>query len=107
MKAGLAIATLAFALLNAPALAQEAGEPAKGLAVARTLCAGCHAIQSSDWASPNLLAPPFDRIANVPGMTAMALNSFLQSSHETMPNIMVPPDEKWHLIAYILSLKTN
>jgi hypothetical protein len=53
------------------------------------------------------LAPPFDRIANVPGMTAMALNNFLQSSHETMPNIMVPPDEKWHLIAYILSLKTN
>ena len=39
------------------------------------------------------------------GMTAIALNHLMHSSHETMPLIMLAPDEQWHLVAYIISLR--
>ena len=38
-------------------------------------------------------------------MTAIALNHLMHSSHETMPLIMLAPDEQWHLVAYIISLR--
>ena len=50
---------------------------------------------------------PFAEIANVPGMTAMALQVALQSPHKTMPNLMLEPDELRNLIAYFLTLKTG
>jgi cytochrome c len=105
------IATLMalIALVGGPnaAVAQEAGEPARGLRVALRLCAECHAVRRNEQQSPKLTAPPFTRIANMPGMTALALNHLLHSSHETMPNIMIPPEEQWHLVAYILSLRSR
>jgi mono/diheme cytochrome c family protein len=101
----LASAVLTGGLVRASA--QESGEPTRGLEVARQLCAACHAVVKGEPASPNILAPPFERVANVPGMTAMALNHLLHSSHETMPNVMVPPDDQWHLVAYILSLRAR
>jgi mono/diheme cytochrome c family protein len=85
--------------------AQESGEPRRGLAVARAHCAGCHAVERGQRSSPNPFAPPFDRVANIPGMTAIALNHLMTSSHETMPLIVLPPDEQWHLVAHILSLR--
>ena len=50
---------------------------------------------------------PFAEIANVPGMTATALQVALQSPHKTMPNLMLEPDELRNLIAYFLTLKTR
>ena len=47
----------------------------------------------------------FVQVANVPGMSAMALHVALQSPHKTMPNVMFEPDELRNLIAYILTLK--
>ena len=38
-------------------------------------------------------------------MTAMALNHLLHSSHKSMPLIIVPPEDQWHLVAHILSLR--
>jgi mono/diheme cytochrome c family protein len=107
MKFRVAIVTMVVALSGAVghAPAQEGGEPAKGLNVALHLCAGCHAVRRGQEVSPNILAPPFERVANVPGMTAISLNHLLHSSHETMPNIMIPPEDQWHLVAYILSLR--
>ena len=57
--------------------------------------------------SPNPIAPPFVRVVNIPGITAMALNHLMHSSHKTMPNIMVEPEDQWHLVSYILSLQTR
>lgn len=87
--------------------AQESGDPARGLTVARELCGSCHAVRRGQEVSPNPVAPPFVRVANIPGMTAMALNHLMHSSHKTMPNIILAPEDQWHLVAYILSLQTR
>ena len=97
-----AVALLAFGTV---AQAQESGEPKRGLAVARANCAGCHAITRGERSSPNPLAPPFERVANIPGMTPLALNHLMHSSHETMPLIILPPEEQWNLVAHIMSLR--
>jgi hypothetical protein len=44
-------------------------------------------------------------IAATPGMTSIALTAALLTSHRLMPNIMLEPDERRDVIAYILSLK--
>jgi len=91
--------------LAAVAQAQEGGEPRRGLAVARAHCAACHGVVRGDSTSLNPLAPPFQRIATVPGMTPLALNHLMHSAHRTMPLIILPPEEQWHLVAYIMSLR--
>jgi mono/diheme cytochrome c family protein len=85
--------------------AQESGEPKRGLAVAREHCAGCHAVAPGERTSPNPFAPPFEDMANLSGMTAIALNHLLHSSHESMPLLVLAPDEQWHIVAHILSLR--
>ena len=98
-------AMVALLALGGVAQAQESGEPKRGLAVARANCASCHAVARGEQSSPNPLAPPFQRVANLPGVTALALNHLMHSSHKTMPLIILPPEEQWHLVAYILSLR--
>ena len=41
----------------------------------------------------------------MPGMTGIALSAMLNTSHRSMPNIMLEADEQANIIAYILSLK--
>jgi cytochrome c len=89
------------------AQAQEAGEPQRGLKVARVNCASCHAVGRGEQLSPNQLAPTFQRVANMPGMTPIAINHLMHSAHKTMPLIILPPEEQWHLVAYIVSLRTR
>jgi hypothetical protein len=55
--------------------------------------------------SPNSEAPPFPMLATSPGMTTIALTAALLTSHRLMPNIILEPDERRDVIAYILSLK--
>jgi mono/diheme cytochrome c family protein len=99
----LAVAALAAGVGSATA--QEIGQPPKGLAVAERLCADCHAIGRKEATSPNPAAPRFEAIAASRGMSATALNAALQTSHRTMPNIILEPDDLRNLIAYILSLR--
>jgi mono/diheme cytochrome c family protein len=85
--------------------AQEIGQPGRGLALAQRLCSQCHAVRKEQAQSPNENAPRFQVIASVPGMTSIALSAALNTSHRTMPNIMLQPDEQADVIAYILTLK--
>ena len=62
--------------------AQE-GDVREGLAVAQRSCAACHGTRAGQ-PSANATAPTFDAIANVPGMTAIALQASLQTSHRSM-----------------------
>jgi mono/diheme cytochrome c family protein len=101
-----ATALISLALVVS-AQAQESGEPRRGLAVARTQCAGCHAVGRGESRSALPTAPPFERVANTPGMTPIALNHLLHSSHETMPNIILSADDESHLVAYIWNLRKN
>jgi cytochrome c len=91
-------------LFAAPVAAQEAGEPQAGAAYAKQYCAKCHAIADED-ASPEHTAPRFKDVANTSGMTATALTVWLQTSHPTMPNIILEPNDMSNVVAYILSLK--
>jgi len=98
-------AAFASALPIAHGNAQEVGQPGRGLASSRQLCADCHAVQKEQARSPNDNAPPFQTIASTPGMTAIALSAMLNTPHRTMPNVMLAADEQADIVAYILSLK--
>src|SRR5690348_13558481 len=96
---------LAFSLGSRLSVAQEVGSAARGFALAQQVCAECHAVQKQQDKSPNEDAPAFKVIASVPGMTATALSAALHTSHETMPNLVLTPDELSDVVAYVLSLK--
>jgi mono/diheme cytochrome c family protein len=87
--------------------AQEAGDLRAGLSLAREVCSSCHAVLAGEAGSPDREAPTFEQISRVPGMTAMALRVALQTSHATMPNIMLEPDELRDVVAYIVSLQSR
>jgi mono/diheme cytochrome c family protein len=99
------IAFLATMLGSAHVRAQGDGEPAKGLALARQVCVVCHAIEKGQISSPNPAAPRFNTIANVPGMTPLALTVALRTSHRSMPNLVLEDEELRNIAAYIVSLK--
>jgi mono/diheme cytochrome c family protein len=101
----LAIGVLAFGAAGHSAWGVEGGDPDKGLGLAQEVCAECHAIEKGDDVSPTALAPTFEAIATTPGMTPTALGLLLRTPHETMPNLVLSPDELVDVIAYILSLK--
>ena len=91
-------------LLMTPAgvYARDPGNPQNGQAIAQKSCVACHAGNGS---SPNLKAPPFARLARTSGMTAVALRAALQTSHQTMPNLVLRKGDREDVIAYILSLQ--
>ena len=99
------VATIALPLATAPGQAQDVAQPGRGLARAQQLCAQCHAVEKEQARSPNGNAPRFQAVAAVPGMTATALAVALNTSHRSMPNIMLAADEQADIIAYILTLK--
>ena len=94
---------LSFAALSGVA-AQATGDPQAGAAYAKQYCAKCHTIAGEN-KSPEPTAPRFKDVANTSGMTATALRVWLQTSHPTMPNIILEPKELSNVVAYILSLK--
>lgn len=91
--------------LPASLSAQETGDARQGLAFAREACAACHAVERRQSSSPNPQAPSFEAIASMRSTTGMALSAFLQTSHPTMPNLILETDEIANVVAYILSLK--
>jgi mono/diheme cytochrome c family protein len=103
--ARLSFAVIGMAVAVHYAQARELDLQHKGRILARQVCGACHAVQAQAFGSPNSRAPSFATIAATPGMTAMALNVFLNTSHRTMPNIIVTPDQTKEIVAYILSLK--
>jgi mono/diheme cytochrome c family protein len=107
MKAQVALIALASATPLEPAaiVAQDAPDVGHGREIARTICAACHVVSKDQIASPNSEAPPFPALAATPGVTTIALTAALLTSHRQMPNIVLQPDGRRDVIAYILSLK--
>lgn len=95
---------LSSVALLANAYAQQLGNPREGRRLAHQLCVQCHGVDNKAYSS-NPAAPAFDEIANIPGMTGMALTSALRTSHQSMPNLIVKERDAHDIIAYILSLK--
>jgi mono/diheme cytochrome c family protein len=106
MKIRFVLVALSAALLApTPSLAQDADDVRHGREIAQTICAACHVVAKGQLVSPNSEAPPFPVLAATPGMTTIALTAALLTSHRQMPNIILQPDERRDVIAYILSLK--
>ncbi len=91
-------------LAGAPSLAQSA-DVDRGRQQASHLCSDCHAVGPLADPGAARVGPPFSEVAKTKGMTAMALSVWLQTSHPTMPNIMLTPETREDIIAYILSLR--
>lgn len=91
----------------APALAVELGDAARGLEYARNACSKCHLVENNGPYSANPDSPSFQDIANSPGMTGTAIAVWLQTSHPTMPDLIIPPQDTDDLIAYITSLRNK
>ena len=95
----------AFSIVTPARQGINIGDVHRGLAYAQKFCAECHDVLRSDAASPSRLAPPFEKIANTPGMSVTALTVWSRTSHPTMPNFVIEPNNMDDLIAYILTLK--
>ena len=95
------------AALAAVAAGAKAQDIAAGQhAFAREACNACHVVEFEQGAFRRfVIGPAFRDIANTPGMTATALQVFLTSSHPRMPNLLLTPEEKANVVAYILSLR--
>jgi mono/diheme cytochrome c family protein len=98
------LAATASSLTTYPLRAQE-GDVGRGAEIARTICSACHAVSTPRAMSRNAEAPPFWKLATTPGMTSIALSAALMTSHRSMPNIILEPEQRRDVIAYILSLK--
>ena len=104
MKTVTVLAAALLLALESEVLAQDADVEA-GAAYAGEVCAACHAVLANEQHSPLPQAPNFQSVADTPGMTELALSVWLQSSHPTMPNIILEQDDMRNVIAYIRSLK--
>lgn len=106
MNVRLSIAILgAAALMCSPVVAQEPGSAKLGQQLAETVCAECHAVGRDALRSPNRMAPTFEAVANMPGMTALAIRVWLRSAHREMPNLVLMPDEVDDVTAYLDTLR--
>lgn len=90
---------------TAPAVAQEAGDPHRGLGFAKGYCSECHAVGPNETVSPSPGLASFNTIANTPGMTGAALTVWLQTPHGRMPSFVISRQDRDDVVAYILSLK--
>ncbi len=102
----LIIAAMIWATVN-NAQAAQVGSAQQGLRVAREACSECHLVDNVTGRSTNLDAPTFETIAKTPGLTRAALAASLETSHRTLPNVVIKGDDYDNIIAYILSLKES
>jgi mono/diheme cytochrome c family protein len=101
----LAVVSLGF--FTAATIAAHAQDTRHGLALARQVCAECHAVQAQELKSPNPKSPTFPELAATPGMTSAALTVALTTPHAGMPMFRLSAEQRADLIAYILSLKQS
>lgn len=104
MTAGILVAT--FASDAGTASAQDLpGDPGKGLELATSVCANCHAIEAGLRDSGAGGAPAFQSIADNPTATPLALRVFLGTPHRNMPDLILTEAERDDVIAYIVGLR--
>jgi mono/diheme cytochrome c family protein len=99
-------ALLFIRLHNASAATLLPDSASPGHRLADAWCKQCHAIDAGTAGASNP-APDFAAIASQPSTTALSLKVFLKTSHRSMPNLVIAPDQADDLVDYILSLKRN
>jgi mono/diheme cytochrome c family protein len=101
------ILTLGLIAISGTGLAhaQGIGDPAEGKRIAASTCKSCHQIDVQPRDSTNDPVPSFQAIAAMPSTTMLAINVFLRTSHNVMPNIRLTETQITDISAYILSLR--
>lgn len=100
-----ALAAVLFVRLHNASGATQASTSA-GHRLAEAWCKGCHSIDVAT-AGATTGPPDFSAIANRASTTALSLKVFFQTSHRSMPNLIIAPDQADDLVDYILSLRRN
>ncbi len=85
------------------AASERPGDTTAGLRLAKLWCSECHAVERESFLVGRR-APDFAAVAERPSTTALSLNVFLRSSHNTMPNVILTRGDADDIVAYILSL---
>jgi len=100
------MALLLVRLHNAGGVTLSSDGTTAGHRLAEAWCKDCHAIDAATAGRKN--GPPdFTAIANRTSTTALSLKVFFQTSHRSMPNLIIAPDQADDLVTYILSLKRD
>ena len=84
-------AILGTLCLPSLAAAEHPGDPQAGYEYAEQVCSGCHGISAEP--SPVPKATRFREISDRPGVTGTALRVWMETTHPTMPNIIVPKQD--------------
>jgi mono/diheme cytochrome c family protein len=95
-----------FRLHNANGANPSSDAADRGHRLADAWCKECHAIEVTA-ARGATAAMAFAEIANQPSTTALSVKVFLRTSHRTMPNLVILPEQAEDLVSYILSLKRD
>jgi len=101
----MAIAGLVTVCFTSGAGAERRADLSKGRALAKKLCARCHAINLDD-SSKLLIAPPFRTLAarySVWGLQE-ALAEGIVVGHPEMPKFVLTPEEIFYLLSYMETL---
>lgn len=98
-------ATVALLLLAVPAAAQDVST-ARGRALARVVCARCHAVRATGTSSMRE-TPPFRTLAGRFPIDDLAdvLDEGAQRRHPAMPDFRLAPTDAADLTAYLRTLK--
>ena len=99
----LLLLSVALALATSARAAEDVGDPQAGFEYAKEVCSVCHGISAEK--SPMPKATRFREVADRPGITGTALRVWMETSHPTMPNIIIEKQDMLNVIAYMLSLK--
>jgi cytochrome c2 len=105
MLAKMLVSACLGSMFSTAALSQPGGDPRRGITFAQATCAVCHGVLATDLTSPRLDSVTFKVIANAPGMTGIAINVWLLTPHRSMPDLIIEPQDRADVIAYIVSLK--
>jgi mono/diheme cytochrome c family protein len=93
------------AIVAVAAARAQSADPSLGRHLAETVCSACHQTDPDSLApSPNPKAPSFLDISRTPSLSDLAIKVFLRSSHPSMPNFILSPEEIDSVTAYIRSL---
>lgn len=97
-------ALLLVRLHNATGATIEPDSISAGRKLAEAWCKNCHALDEAGADQPGR-GPDFAGIANRASTTELSLKVFFQSNHQSMPDLIIAPDQADNLAHYILSLK--
>jgi mono/diheme cytochrome c family protein len=85
---------------------QSEGDIAAGQTYALGTCAQCHNVTARKARLFGTLgAPDFYAVANAKTTSRLGLTAFLTTPHPTMPNLIIPDQDRRNVIAYILSMR--